>query len=120
MEALVGFEFSKGTAERYRTSLKHTVDFLQWKYNISDIDIRKVDHAFITEYDLPHSIVADCGYTIKSVSAYRMCLNSGLMLPVLSNQKMNSYLKEIADFCGINKPLHSNLQGIPLLQQLRY
>lgn len=27
------------------------------------------------------------------------------MLPVLSNQKMNSYLKEIADACGINKNL---------------
>jgi site-specific recombinase XerD len=24
---------------------------------------------------------------------------------VLSNQKMNSYLKEIADVCGINKPI---------------
>lgn len=27
------------------------------------------------------------------------------LLPVLSNQKMNSYLKEIADVCGINKEL---------------
>ncbi len=27
------------------------------------------------------------------------------MLPVLSNQKMNSYLKEIADLCGIKKEL---------------
>lgn len=27
------------------------------------------------------------------------------MLPVLSNQKMNAYLKEIADVCGINKEL---------------
>lgn len=29
----------------------------------------------------------------------------GQLLPVLSNQKMNSYLKEIADACGINKNL---------------
>ena len=27
------------------------------------------------------------------------------MLPILSNQKMNAYLKEIADLCGINKEL---------------
>ena len=27
------------------------------------------------------------------------------VLPVLSNQKMNAYLKEIADICGINKTL---------------
>lgn len=30
---------------------------------------------------------------------------SGALLPVTSNQKMNSYLKEIADFCGIDKNL---------------
>jgi len=33
------------------------------------------------------------------------CQNSGAVLPMLSNQKMNSYLKEIADLCGIEKPL---------------
>ena len=27
------------------------------------------------------------------------------VLPVLSNQKMNAYLKELADLCGITKPL---------------
>ncbi len=31
------------------------------------------------------------------------CVNKGTLLPVLSNQKMNAYLKEIADICGINK-----------------
>lgn len=30
-------------------------------------------------------------------------------LPVLSNQKYNSYLKEIADLCGINKPMHTHI-----------
>jgi site-specific recombinase XerD len=29
--------------------------------------------------------------------------DKGVLLPVLSNQKMNAYLKEIADLCGINK-----------------
>ncbi len=32
-------------------------------------------------------------------------LVKGLLLPVLTNQKMNSYLKELADICGINKEL---------------
>lgn len=35
----------------------------------------------------------------------RICLNTGMLLPVSSNQKMNSYLKEIADFCGIQKQI---------------
>lgn len=33
------------------------------------------------------------------------CLNNGRLLPVLSNQKMNGYLKEIADACEINKKM---------------
>jgi len=33
------------------------------------------------------------------------CKLKGMVLPVLSNQKMNSYLKEIADHCGISKIL---------------
>ena len=33
------------------------------------------------------------------------CADQDKVLPVLSNQKMNSYLKEIADVCGINKEL---------------
>lgn len=28
-----------------------------------------------------------------------------MLLPVYANQLLNSYLKEIADFCGIGKPL---------------
>ncbi|MFZ2341359.1 MAG: tyrosine-type recombinase/integrase [Bacteroidales bacterium] len=33
------------------------------------------------------------------------CQRKGVLLPVLSNQKMNAYLKEIADLCGIQKNL---------------
>lgn len=33
------------------------------------------------------------------------CKYKDRVLPVLSNQKMNSYLKEIADACGISKNL---------------
>jgi site-specific recombinase XerD len=36
------------------------------------------------------------------------CIANGYVLPVLSNQKMNAYLKEIADLCGINKNLSTH------------
>lgn len=38
-----------------------------------------------------------------------VCLNTGSLLPVPSNQKMNEYLKEIADLCGIEKKLTSHI-----------
>jgi site-specific recombinase XerD len=34
---------------------------------------------------------------------------SGTVFPIISNQKLNSYLKEIADLCGINKNLTFHL-----------
>lgn len=36
-------------------------------------------------------------------------LNQGGLLPKLSNQKLNAYLKEVADLCGINKNLTFHL-----------
>jgi len=36
------------------------------------------------------------------------CHNKGVLLPVPCNQKMNSYIKEIADLCGIKKHLSTH------------
>lgn len=38
-----------------------------------------------------------------------ICKVLGTVLPVPSNQKMNAYLKEVADICGINKLLTTHL-----------
>ena len=54
-----------------------------------------------------------------------ICNEKGLLLPVPSNQRMNSYLKEIADVCGIQKNLSTHIarhtcatllihQGVPI------
>ncbi|MDD4149869.1 MAG: site-specific integrase [Bacteroidales bacterium] len=37
------------------------------------------------------------------------CLANNVLLPVKTNQKMNAYLKEIADVCGIDKNFSSHL-----------
>ncbi len=225
VEALLGDEFAPGTLDRYKTSLKHTIAFMQWKFNISDIDIKRIDHAFITDYDFYLRSVRKCAnntavkyiknfgkiiriclandwlsknpfvnykakvkeveraflvqeeielisskhfsterlnlvkdiflfscytglayidvkkltknnisigidgekwiYTNRQktdtrsnipllpfasgiIAKYKdhpQCLNEGKLLPILSNQKMNCYLKEIADVCGITKEL---------------
>jgi site-specific recombinase XerD len=50
--------------------------------------------------------------TLKILDRYKdhpQCENEGLVLPVLSNQKMNAYVKEIADICKINKHLTFHL-----------
>lgn len=225
MEALIGKEYAPATAIRYQTTLKHVINFLKWKYKVSDIDIRRLDHEFVTSLEFYLRTVRNCNNNsavkyIKNVkkivhlcmannwldrnpfgkyktklkevirdflsseeleaiqnkafvsdrltqvrdvflfscftglayadvnklrraeissgidnnkwifttrqktdTASRIpllpvplnilaryeghpeCVNEGRLLPVLTNQKMNSYLKEIADVCGIQKEL---------------
>jgi site-specific recombinase XerD len=42
---------------------------------------------------------------IESYNDHPQCIAEDSLLPVMSNQKMNAYLKEIADLCKINKLL---------------
>jgi site-specific recombinase XerD len=60
IKELLGIEYAPGTLERYETSLKHTSNFLFWKYNITDINIDKIDHAFITDYEFYLRTVRKC------------------------------------------------------------
>ncbi|WP_291151838.1 site-specific integrase [Flavobacterium sp. UBA7680] len=60
IKELVGKEYASGTLERYTTSLKHTIEFLEWKYKVSDIDITKINHAFITDYEFYLRSVRNC------------------------------------------------------------
>jgi integrase len=48
---------------------------------------------------------------IKILDKYKndpACLEKQQLLPVPTNQKMNAYLKEISEVCGLNKVLHSH------------
>lgn len=40
---------------------------------------------------------------------YKGKLPDGKILPIISNQKLNAYLKEIADVCGVKKNLTFHL-----------
>lgn len=46
---------------------------------------------------------------IELYSRHPKAINKGTLLPTISNQKLNSYLKEIADLCGITKNLTFHL-----------
>lgn len=51
MEVLIGKEYAKGTLTRYKTCLSHTQEFLKWKFNVTDIEITQIDHAFIADFE---------------------------------------------------------------------
>lgn len=48
---------------------------------------------------------------LKLIDKYKdhpQCQEKKVLLPVLCNQKMNAYIKEIADLCGINKQVSTH------------
>jgi site-specific recombinase XerD len=51
MEGLIGNGFSDNTLRTFKSSLKHMTEYLTAKYQLDDISIRKVDQAFIKNYD---------------------------------------------------------------------
>lgn len=42
---------------------------------------------------------------IEKYKDHPICVSKNRLLPMKSNQKLNSYLKELADICGITKPM---------------
>ena len=52
-----------------------------------------------------NSIALIASEIIDKYSDHPKCLNEDCILPILSNQKMNGYLKEIGDLCNIQKAI---------------
>jgi len=83
MKQLIGKEFSPLTYERYVTSKKHTQEFIRYKYQQDDYDIKKLDYDFISEYDFWFRSVRNCDHntTVKYLSNFRkivnICVKSG-------------------------------------------
>lgn len=46
---------------------------------------------------------------LRKYESHPECIKKGILLPVLSKRKMNFYLKEISDLCGITKKLSIKL-----------
>ena len=51
IQTLIGMDYSKATWVKYETTLKHITAFLKWKYNLADIDIKKLNFEFVTDFE---------------------------------------------------------------------
>lgn len=83
MAALIGNGYSSGTLTCFRTTIKHTENYIHWKYKAPDIGIRKIDHEFITslEFYLRSEKKCSNNSALKYVKNFkkiiRFCLASG-------------------------------------------
>ena len=99
IKELVGSEYAPGTLERYETSLKHTKDFLQWKYKVSDIDIEKIDHAFITEYEFYLRTERKCANNtaVKYIKNFHKIINICLANGWLNKDPFANYKSKVKE-----------------------
>lgn len=77
MEALIGKSFSKGTWKRYQTSLRHTIEFMKWKYKVSDMDILDINASFISNYEFWLRTVRKCANNsaVKYIRNFQKIIN---------------------------------------------
>ena len=84
--SLVGKGFAPATHKRYETSLRHTQAFLKFQFGVADINIEKVDNAFITDYDYFLRTTNKCNNnsTLKYIKnlgkIIRICLSNGWII----------------------------------------
>ena len=99
IKELIGKEYAAGTLERYATSLKHTIEFLGWKFKISDIDIKQIDHAFITDYEFYLRSVRNCSNNtaVKYIKNFNKIIKICLANDWLDKNPFNNYKSKIKE-----------------------
>jgi site-specific recombinase XerD len=86
MRALINIEFAPATHRRYKTTLEHTKEFIQWKFNLADISIKKLNYEFISDYEFYLKSVRKCGHNsaIKYLTNFRkivsICIKKGWLV----------------------------------------
>ncbi len=83
VKQLIDKDFSFGTYERYCTALSHIQEFIQWKYNVSDMEVKQINYQFITEFEYYLKTVRKCNHNtaIKYITNFkkiiRICIGNG-------------------------------------------
>ena len=74
----VGKEFAAGTLERYNTARDHTRSFLQWKHKVDDIDIKRLNFEFASDFEFWLKTVRKCSHntTMKYIGNLKKIINS--------------------------------------------
>ena len=99
IKELVDKEYAPGTLQRYKTSFNHTVEFLQWKYKVSDIEITKIDHAFITDYEFWLRSVRNCANNtaVKYIKNFNKIIKICLVNDWLEKNPFANYKSKVKE-----------------------
>lgn len=59
---LAGIDMSPATVERYETCLKHTMEFIRWRYRKDDYYLDEMDRQFIEDYEFFLKTERNCAH----------------------------------------------------------
>jgi integrase len=73
IDALVPDEYSPGTLDLFERTLLHVERFIKWKYDVPDLDIRKLDYDFISQFSFFLKTERKCQHntTIKYLTYFK-------------------------------------------------
>lgn len=73
VERLIGKDFAPGTAERYKTAKKHVGDYIQSNYHVKDLNVKEVDHRFISGFEYYLKTTRKCSHNtaIKYITNFK-------------------------------------------------
>lgn len=73
IKQLINKEYALGTFKRHEVTLKHLREFMLQQYGVDDIDINKIDHAFISDFDFYLRCNRNCGNnsTVKYIMNFK-------------------------------------------------
>jgi integrase len=86
LKSLIGKDNSRATYGKYRTTLDHTMAFLKWKFEKTDIEISAITYSFISDFEFWLKSIQNCNHntTIKYLSNLRkiinICLKNGWLI----------------------------------------
>jgi len=77
IKLLEGIDFAPQTIERYETSLKHTRDFIRYKYGRDDLFLSELDNEFIVDYDIYLKTQRNCAHntSLKYIKNFKKIIN---------------------------------------------
>jgi len=97
LKDLIDKEYTQGTYDRYETTLAHLQKFLQWKYFLIDIDITKIDIAFINDFDFYLRTIHKCSNntTVKYIKNFNKILRICILNEWISKDHIQKYKSKI-------------------------
>jgi integrase len=97
MLALVGKDYAPATHKRYETARSHVTQFIQYKYNSEDIELRDLDYDFVSSYELYLKTVRNCvnNSALKYIACLQKVINRAIDKNLITQDPFKAFKRRI-------------------------